>query len=193
MNTYPENPPPSGNTQHRRHWLTWGIGAAAVISGAGLAWRQKSLTDAQNGTKMSGATDFWDLQFKTLSKESLVMQVFHGKPLLLNFWATWCPPCVEELPLLDRFFQENSVKGWQVCGLAVDKEDAVQRFVQKTPLSFPIGMAGTEGTDISRSLGNSVGALPFTVVFNSSGSIVHRKMGVFKADELQSLIKSFPP
>ena len=191
MNTPPDSTLPRPSGQPRRRWLTWIVGAAAVITGAGLAWRQTSLTDSQNDIKMKESADFWDMHFATPSGKDLTMQAFRGKPLLLNFWATWCPPCVEELPLLERFFQENSVKGWQVIGLAIDKADAVQRFIQKMPLSFPIGMGGTEGADIGRALGNMAGALPFTVVFNATGSIVHRKMGTLNADELQALIKAF--
>lgn len=191
MNMPVESTPPKINVRPRRRGLTWGIGAAALLAGAGLAWRQASLTDPQNDAKTQNPVDLWNLQFKTLSGESLSMHAFRGKPLLLNFWATWCPPCVEELPLLDHFFQENNAKGWQVLGLAVDKTEAVRQFVYKRPLSFPIGVAGTEGTDLSRALGNLAGALPFTVVFNSTGNIVHRKMGVLNAQELQTLIRSF--
>ena len=113
------------------------------------------------------------------------MRSFHGKPLLLNFWATWCPPCVEEMPLLDRFFAENSGKGWQVLGLAVDQVAPVTRFLQHTPVRFPIALAGLAGTDLSRTLGNSGGGLPFSVVFDAAGAIAQRKMGQLAPQDLQ--------
>ena len=112
------------------------------------------------------------------------MSSFIGKPLLVNFWATWCPPCVEELPLLDFFYQENKAKNWQVLGLAVDQPSAVRTWLQTRPLNFPIGMAGLGGTQLSKSMGNLAGSLPFTVVFGTSGAVLHRKIGKVLPEDL---------
>ena len=112
------------------------------------------------------------------------MKSMAGKPLLLNFWATWCPPCVEELPLLNDFYLKNKAKGWQVLGLAVDKLQPVQAFLQKSPLEFPVGMAGLAGTELTRSMGNPAGGLPFTVILGADGSMLHRKMGRVTPEEL---------
>jgi thiol-disulfide isomerase/thioredoxin len=113
------------------------------------------------------------------------MQSFQGRPLLINFWATWCPPCIEELPLIETFYQENKAKSWQVLGLAVDNAERVQSFLQANKLSFPIGMAGLEGTQLSRELGNVGGGLPFTVVFSSDGQIAQRKLGRLQVQDLE--------
>jgi thiol-disulfide isomerase/thioredoxin len=112
------------------------------------------------------------------------MSRFRGKMLLVNFWATWCPPCVEELPLLDRFYQENKGKNWQVVGLAVDQPSPVRAWLEAKPLVFPVGIAGMAGAGLSKSLGNTVGALPFSVVFGSSGALLHRKIGKLLPQEL---------
>lgn len=188
--------------QARRRWITLGVAAAAAVAGAGMAWRsmeQEALAKAangngtDNGSGSAGEQAFWGMRFDAPTSDVLTMKAFLGKPLLLNFWATWCPPCVDELPLLDRFFSENHIKGWQVLGLAIDQPTAVRKFLQKTPLSFPVAMGGLEGTEISRTLGNSAGSLPFSVVFNAQGQIVHRKMGILGAAELQSLLKTYTP
>jgi len=115
------------------------------------------------------------------------MASFKGRPLLINFWATWCPPCVEELPLIDAFFKENQANGWQVLGLAVDKPVQVQAFLSKTPLAFAVAMAGFDGTGLSRNLGNTSGGLPFSIALDSEGGIIQRKMGRLDVSDLTLL------
>lgn len=112
------------------------------------------------------------------------MRSFLGRPLLLNFWATWCPPCVEELPLLNAFHARQQARGWQVVGLAVDQPAAVRQFLGRLPLAFPVGIAGFAGTDISRGLGNLGGGLPFSVVFDRQGAVVHQKVGKLSEADL---------
>ncbi|MDR3452265.1 MAG: TlpA disulfide reductase family protein [Rhodoferax sp.] len=179
-----ENVPTSGHSAGaqsagRRRVLYAGVAAAAALAGAGLAWWkfQPSAVTAEAA--------LWGLTFDTPTGEKLVMQSLRGKPLLVNFWATWCAPCIEEMPLLDRFYRENSAKSWQVLGLAIDQAGAVDRFLKKTPVSYPVGMAGMEGTDLGRSLGNTVGGLPFTVAFDAAGAVLHRKIGQLTPADLQ--------
>jgi thiol-disulfide isomerase/thioredoxin len=127
---------------------------------------------------------FWALQWRSPQDASVPMAQFQGRPLLINFWATWCPPCVEELPLLDRFAQEQGSRGVQVLGLAVDRKDAVLPFLARSPLRFVVALAGMEGAELGRSLGNSAGGLPFSVLIASDGSVAQRKMGRLSADDL---------
>ena len=124
------------------------------------------------------------MSFDTPDGKPLSMSGFRGKLLLVNFWATWCPPCVEELPLLDFFYQENSNKNVQIVGLAVDQPSAVRTWLQTRPLHFPVGMAGLGGTELSKLLGNASGGLPFTVVFDPSGRLTHRKIGRLSPEDL---------
>lgn len=161
------------------------VAAAALGAGATAAWMRGR--KASESAITSAAPDFWALQWTTPDGEPLPMQSFQGRPLLVNFWATWCPPCVEELPLINAFYKENKANGWQVLGLAVDKAALVKTFLTKTPLAFPVGMAGLGGTDLSRKLGNLAGGLPFTVAVDSGGGIILRKMGQVTADDLQAL------
>lgn len=126
----------------------------------------------------------WPLRFETPSGSTLAMESLRGRPLLLNFWATWCPPCVEELPLLDAFYRENSSKSWQVLGLAIDQPSAVRAFLQRTPVSFPVGFAGLGGTELAKALGNLSGGLPFTVVIGAGGEVLQRRMGRVTAADL---------
>ena len=172
---------------NRRTMLYGGVAATAAALGAGLAWwRKPAILGGADMEADSGAvTDaFWGLSFDSPAGTPLAMSSFRGKPLLVNFWATWCPPCVEELPLLDFFYQENKAKNWQVLGLAVDQPSAVRTWLKTRPLNFPVGMAGLGGTDLSKSMGNLAGSLPFTVVFGSSGAVLHRKIGKVLPEDL---------
>jgi len=130
----------------------------------------------------------WTLNFDTPQGAALPMAGFRGRPLLVNFWATWCPPCVEEMPLLDAFFREHAAKGWQVVGLAVDQPSSVRTFLQRLPVTFPIGMAGLEGTELARSLGNASGGLPYTVVLGADGAVRQRSMGRVTEADLKAWI-----
>lgn len=165
----------------RRRALYALVAAAAGASGAGWAWWKFRPHSVEQGAEQA----LWIEVFETPDGAPLPMQTFQGKPLLLNFWATWCPPCVAELPLLNQFYRDQSAKGWQVVGLAVDQPSAVRSFLGRAPVDFPIGMAGLGGTDLARSLGNLTGGLPFTALFGADGQVLHRKMGQISTQDLQ--------
>ena len=168
----------------RRKVLLATAAGAATIAGAGWGW----WSQREQGADQAAAQALWALDFQTPAGQALAMKSLRGKPLLLNFWATWCPPCVEELPLLDGFYRQNVSKGWQVVGLAIDQPSAVRAFLGRTPVSFPVGMAGFGGTELGKSLGNAAGGLPFTVVLGAGGEVRHRRMGqVSQADLAQWL------
>ena len=173
-----------------RRTLLYGGGVAAGLAGIGASWwrtqkHQSALSVTADSAKIESINSFWNLSFDTPDGKTLAMSGFSGKPLLLNFWATWCPPCVEELPILDAFYQNNKSKDWQVLGLAVDQPSAVRKWLQAKPLSYAVGMAGFNGTELSKFLGNSAGSLPFSVVFNASGHLVQSKTGKVTTEDLK--------
>lgn len=166
---------------NRRLWLA---GAGAAAAGAGLGWQRWRTPDAAVLDEATSA--FWQSSFTLAQGGELVLATLRGQPLVLNFWAAWCPPCVKEMPELDRFARAFAARGGRVVGLAVDNPTAVRQFLAKAPVSYAIALAGFEGTDLSRKLGNSTGALPFTAVFERSGRIVQTKLGETSHDELIS-------
>ncbi|WP_180682742.1 TlpA family protein disulfide reductase [Tepidicella baoligensis] len=165
---------------NKRHFLTGGVAAVAGLAGAGWAWWRFQPHAVQDGALQA----LWQHTWDSPEGQPVAMQQFKGRPLLLNFWATWCPPCVEEMPMLNTFYRERRADGWTVLGLAVDQPSAVRQFLQRWPVDFPIGMAGLGGTELSRQLGNPNGGLPFTVVFDAQGEIAHRKIGQVKPEDL---------
>jgi thiol-disulfide isomerase/thioredoxin len=150
--------------------------------GLGLAWwKSQSGTSAPMAEPIPG---FWAQQWSTPQGTPLPLQGFRGKPLLINFWATWCPPCIEELPLINAFYRQNKENGWQVIGLAIDKPGSVQAFLQKMPLDFPVAVEPLNGTDLARELGNPSGSLPFSIAINAQGGVVQRKLGRLKQEDM---------
>ena len=121
--------------------------------------------------------DLWALTFETPAGAPIVMSALAGKPLLLNFWATWCAPCVTEMPMLDAFARAQRANGIQVLALAIDQPEAVRRFITERAIGMPVALGGATGLDLSRSLGNTAGALPFSASFASNGTMVDKKLG----------------
>jgi thiol-disulfide isomerase/thioredoxin len=148
--------------------LTAGVAALGVAGG--VAWQRagERRLEAESG-------GLWAMRFPQPSGGELVMASLRGRPLLLNFWATWCPPCVKEMPEIDRFQRDHP--GVRALGLAVDNAPPVQAFLAKTPVSYAIALAGFGGSQLSRDLGNTAGALPFTVLFAADGRVAQRKLG----------------
>lgn len=172
----------------RRSVLTRALGGIFAL-GAGAAaywWTQR---DQEKGRQATAADAFWSLEFDTPDGKRLAMSSLRGKPLVLNFWATWCPPCVREMPELDRFHREHGAQGWQVLGLAADSAGPVRDFIARTPVTFPLVLAGFQGVELSRQLGNLSGGLPFTVVFGRDAGVLHRHMGETRYDQLAGWAK----
>ena len=113
---------------------------------------------------------------------------FKGKPLLINVWASWCAPCIEEMPELARFAAKHADNGPQVVGLALDTPDAVLDFLGNVPVYYPIVIETPGPTDASVKLGNTQGLLPYSVLVDAQGRIVKQKLGPFKAGEIEAWV-----
>ena len=168
----------------RRNVVLAGAGVAAVL--AGVVWKrhQDSEVAAHKAAADAEAGGLWQMSFAQPDGGTLMMAALRGQPLLLNFWGTWCPPCIREMPELDRFARRFAPQGWRVVGLAVDNPDAVREFLARSPVGYTIAMAGFEGSELTRKLGNDQAGLPFTVVFDRQGRITQRKAGATSSEEL---------
>lgn len=167
----------------RRGWLYGGVAAVAAAAGIGGAWWKHRL-GASAGDKVDDA--FWAQRFERPEGGEVAFESLRGKPLVVNFWATWCPPCVEEMPMIDAFYREHAANGVQVIGLAIDQPSSVRKFLSKTPVGYPIGLAGLQGTELVKSMGNTQGGLPFSLMVDADGTVAARKMGKLDSTDLQA-------
>lgn len=189
------------STSLRRQLLLGGVGLAALGTGGWLAWRRSApapvpsatspATPATPNPANTGPAGLWSKAFDNPAGGSLRLAEHRGHPIVLNFWATWCPPCVKEIPTLDRFHREFGPRGWRVLGLAIDGPTPVRAFLAKTPVAFPIGLAGMGGTELAQALGNQQGGLPFTVVLGADGEIKARKLGPCEFADLTGWAQQF--
>jgi thiol-disulfide isomerase/thioredoxin len=111
-----------------------------------------------------------------------------GRILVWNFWATWCTPCREEIPLLIAAREKYGPLGVEIVGIAVDNAAKVTDFSSSFKISYPILLAEADGIDLMRRLGNSSGGLPYTVVVDRQGSLVQRRLGALKQGDLDAIL-----
>lgn len=166
----------------RKTVLLAGIGAAAAIGG-GLA----GALFVQSG---SGAARLLGTPFPDLRGNTRRLVEWQGQVLVCNFWATWCAPCREEIPLLIAAKQQFASRGLEVVGIGVDSADKMRDFAANFGINYPIFIAGTEAIDLMRELGNKAGALPFTVLLDRAGRVAQRRLGAYAKDELHRALLS---
>ncbi|MDE2429526.1 MAG: TlpA family protein disulfide reductase [Burkholderiales bacterium] len=111
--------------------------------------------------------------------------------LIVNFWATWCAPCVQEMPELSALQKEFSGKSIQILGLGIDSPSNIAEFAKKYQISYPVFSTGMEGSELARQMGNQAGGLPFTVLITADGKVAKNYLGRLKMEELRADIAKF--
>lgn len=115
---------------------------------------------------------------------------WRGRVLVVNFWATWCTPCKEEMPEFSRISEENAGKGVQFVGISIDTPEKVRAFLEQVPVSYPLLVGSVDHLRLAADLGNPAQALPFTAVLDRQGRIARVKLGRFAAADLSRAIES---
>lgn len=115
---------------------------------------------------------------------------YPGRPVLINLWASWCGPCIKEMPELDRYAASQGTTGTQVVGIALDDADAVQAFLQRVPVRYPILLERPGPRDAGVQLGNPKGVLPYTALVSAQGRLLKQKIGPFEPGELEEWVRS---
>jgi thiol-disulfide isomerase/thioredoxin len=130
----------------------------------------------------------WDSPMHDANGKLQSLAAFKGQTVVVNFWASWCGPCVEEMPTLAQLHHEYASKGVQFIGIGVDSEKNVKAFLQKVPVDYPVYVSGFAGADLARNFGNTAGGLPFTVVIDAKGTIRSTKLGQIQPGELKKTL-----
>lgn len=117
---------------------------------------------------------------------------YAGRPLLINVWASWCGPCIEEMPELERFSVEQGANGTQVVGIALDDKASVEAFLKRVPVSYPIVLDQAGPADSSVQLGNKRGVLPYSVLVSADGRLLKQRIGPFEHGEISGWAASAP-
>jgi len=172
---------------NRRQWIVIaGVSVLALLAGIfSSQWISKTGLASDPSIKAFFANSWQTPDGKTANSEN-----WREKVLVVNFWASWCPPCVEEMPTLDKISQEYAAKNVLFVGIGIDSPSNIREFLQKTPVSYPIVIGGLEGSNLAKQMGNSQGALPYTVIINPNGKSTFTKLGKISEDELKKAINN---
>ena len=179
-----------------------GVVAGLVVNGPGPLLRteigQRALQSAMEASAPKPPADLPvarrgeaipTLRLPTLDGSTVELPAAHaGKPILVNLWASWCGPCIEEMPELDRFAASQGANGTQVVGIALDDAEAVQAFLKRVPVRYTILLDEAGPRDAGVQLGNPKGVLPYTVLISADGRLIKQKIGPFQHGEIDNWV-----
>jgi thiol-disulfide isomerase/thioredoxin len=157
-----------------------GVGLAAAVAGAVLGpFALQSTT---------GASALLSTVFPDVNGQPRRLRDWRGKVAVCNFWATWCEPCREEVPLLITLYDKYRRQGVDVVGIGVDKLPNIVEFAANLKITYPLLVGDMRALDLLRTLGNQAGALPFTAVLDRQGAVTYRKLGAVRRGELEAIL-----
>jgi len=165
------------------------LAVAALAAGAWFAQTRY----APQAVTPQAISALWSLQFADLRGQAQPLSQWRGKVLVLNFWASWCAPCREEMPDFDALRRQYQDRGVEFVGIAIDNEKNVTQFLQTMPVSYPILIGEGAALALARQLGNTSGALPYTLVIDSGGNIALSHLGLLPRERLDKVLQGLIP
>ena len=180
-----------------------GVVASVLTSGPGPLWRtevgQRALNSAAQATAPAPPAGLEvarrgdvipTFSLRSLDRSSVELPAaFQGRPVLVNVWASWCGPCVTEMPALQAFAKEQGTNGVQVVGIALDDVDAVRAFIERTGVTYPILIDAPGPADAGVRLGNPKGVLPYSALISADGRLLKQRIGPFEEGEIAGWAK----
>ena len=169
-------------------WVFGGVGLLAALAGLAL-WLGARPAPGVKPAEVAPAALFASA-FADTAGRSHALGEFQGKVLVVNFWATWCAPCREEMPAFSRLQARWARHGVQFVGLAADDPRKVERFGRELAISYPLWVGGDEVGELSRRLGNRLGVLPHTVLLDGQGNVLESRVGPYTEAMLDGRLAS---
>jgi thiol-disulfide isomerase/thioredoxin len=166
----------------RQNIILFGVIAILFTIGGVYFGVQRIATEAPQPAAVS---NFLSQSLQDTQGTPQALAQWKGKHLVVNFWATWCAPCVDEMPELSALQTEIVGKNIQIIGIGIDSASNIGEFSSKYKISYPLYTGGMSGTELSRQFGNQAGGLPFTVLIGSDGQIKNTYLGRLKMDQLR--------
>ncbi len=171
--------------------LAGGISIGAAIFGQ--HWLVGTNFDPLTPARGGRADTLPDFRLPDLAGREIASSSWAGKVLVINYWASWCPPCVREMPTLIRAQQAYDPGQFQVVGIAIDTQEAVEHFLVDHPVNYPILVGNVDSVEMSRRLGNRMHGIPFTVIFDRHGRRTFSQVGEVTATTLQAELATLLP
>jgi thiol-disulfide isomerase/thioredoxin len=173
----------SAPSSSKRTLLLGAAGLTACAAGAfgGWWWLNRGIATGEEAK-------LFNASFEALDGKQTPISNWRGKTLIVNFWATWCGPCREEMPDFVKAQTEFVAKGLQFVGIAVDRRPAVEKFAKELGVNYPILLGDVAWLDALKTMGNPQGVLPFSVVFSPTGAVMLRRVGKLKYDEIRNIV-----
>jgi len=163
---------------------------AALSAAAGAAYHLWSRgSDGASSRDLAEAVErVLQARVVDLQGASQSLQQWRGRVLVVNYWATWCAPCREEIPLFVRMQERYGERGLLFIGIAIDQPDKVAEFAREFRVNYPLVLGGVDSIELLRQVGNRAGVLPYTLVLDRKGNLVSREPGGIKEAKLEKLI-----
>jgi thiol-disulfide isomerase/thioredoxin len=173
---------PSGSKRNFLIAASAGVVACGAGAWGGYWWFNGRSANTGDAAKLLNAS------FESLDATSTPIAKWRGKTLVVNFWATWCAPCRDEMPDFVKAQTEFGSKGLQFVGVAIDRKPAVEKFAKELAINYPILIGDVAWLDTLKTMGNPQGVLPFTIVFSPTSEVMLRRVGKLKYSEIATIV-----